>query len=105
MTALGYQCLVEHENNLVKELLQRLFKALENELVIRVIVCLLHNGPVSFRSLGRKLHVNYKRLDKVLKALVNLGIVEVYVVSVSQTKKYKFYSVNEKYAKVLKDII
>lgn len=95
----------EHENNLMKELLRKLFKVLENELAFRVIACLLHNGPVSFRSLGRKLHVNYKRLDKVLKDLVNMGIVEVYVVSVSPDKKYKFYSVNEKYAKVLKDVI
>ncbi|MEM1644558.1 MAG: winged helix-turn-helix transcriptional regulator [Ignisphaera sp.] len=95
----------EHENNLMKELLRKIFKILENELVFRVIVCLLHNGPVSFRSLGRKLHVNYKRLDKALKALVNVGIVEVYVVNVSPTKKYKFYSVSEKYAKILRDVI
>ncbi|MEM1645966.1 MAG: hypothetical protein QXL96_08910 [Ignisphaera sp.] len=94
-----------HVDNLTKELLHKLFKVLENDLTVRVITYLVNNGPVSFRSLGRKLHVNYKRLDKILKALVSVDIVKVYVVSVSPTKKYKFYSINEKYIELLKNIV
>lgn len=95
----------ESENSLAKELLRKLFKVLDDELIIKIIICLHHDGPLSFRSLGRKLHVNYKRLNKALKALLDVGIVEVYIVNVSPTKKYRFYSLNEDYMKMLKDII
>lgn len=95
----------EFKNSSMKELLQKLFKVLDDELIIKIIICLHRDGPLSFRSLGRKLHVNYKRLNKALRSLLDVGIIEVYIVNVSPTKKYRFYSLNENYAKILKDII
>lgn len=94
----------ECRNDLIRELLRKLFRALEDDLVVMIIKCLLHNGPLSFRSLGRKLHVNYKRLNRTLKVLIDAGIVEVYIVNVSPNKRYRFYLLNENYAKILKDI-
>jgi len=89
-----------------RDLLHKLLKVLETDLRIQVLIQLLSSdGPLSFRALGRRVRVNYRKLDEVLKQLVNLGIVEVYTVRVSQDKKYRFYSLNEQYARILKELL
>lgn len=93
-----------YDNDLPKELLQKLFRVFDSEPTIIVIKLLLREGPMSFRAIGRKLRINYKKLDKILKNLIDTNIVEVHVISISPTRRYKFYSLNEKYLHLLKDI-
>ena len=85
--------------------LHSFFRALENDLRVRIVIELLHNGPLSFRALGRRLRVNYRRLNEALKYLVVTDIVRVYIVKVSPVKSYKFYSINETYTPILKTIM
>lgn len=94
-----------HNSDVTKELLKKLFKVFDSEPAVAVIKLLLRDGPMSFRAIGRKLHINYRKLDKILKNLVDTNILEVRIVSVSPTKRYKFYSLNERYLDILRDIV
>lgn len=72
---------------------------------IKVIMQLARESPLSFRALGRRLHANNKRLKRVLERLVEVGIVEVHAVTITPSKKYKFYSLNERYLDALRGVL
>jgi len=64
----------------------------------------LYNGPLSFRVLGRRLKVNYKKLNKTLK-LIFLKIIEVHTFKVGNSKSYHFYSLSREFEEILKKIL
>lgn len=91
--------------SIYRRLLYQLVKSLKNDLRMMVVIELLNNGPLSFRALGRRLRVNYRRLNEALRHLVSTGIVQMYTVRISPTKSYKFYHINEAYLPILKTLL
>uniref|UniRef100_A0A7J3JTM5 ArsR family transcriptional regulator n=2 Tax=Ignisphaera aggregans TaxID=334771 RepID=A0A7J3JTM5_9CREN len=91
--------------NIYRRLLHQLVKSLENDLRMMVVIELLNNGPLSFRALGRRLRVNYRRLNEALRHLASTGIIQVYTVKISPTKSYRFYHVSEAYLPILKTLL
>ncbi|RLG80098.1 MAG: hypothetical protein DRO13_04580 [Thermoprotei archaeon] len=93
------------ENGYYQKVLVLLVKAMEDDIRIRIVIELLYNGPLSFRALGRRLRVNYKKLNEALKKLTVLKIVKIHIFNVSSSRSYKFYSLNEEIEELLKKLL
>lgn len=57
---------------------------------------LWEDKTLSIRALSRRLRCNYLRLEKALNQLEKEGLIVSFAVNISVSKKYKFYSLNEK---------
>ena len=86
----------------------RMILLLKDDLRIKILMLLLVNDTLSFRSIAKKLKVGYKRLDKYLTTMARSGLLEIMKVKVSEDRVYTVYAldvdVKEYLAKILETI-
>jgi len=87
------------------QFIKKLLSAADDNLEICILEELFHNHTLSFRALARRLRVNYKRLNKALRRLVEADLVKVIEVKVSENRVYRFYALKTDIEDLLEDIL
>lgn len=75
---------------------------LRDDIRVAVLMELWEDKSLSIRAFSRRLKCNYSRIEKALRELEKEGLIVSLVVNVSGSRKYKFYSLNEKTLVILK---
>ena len=86
-------------------LVVKLFSLLNDDVRVGIIVILMNDGPLSLRSLARRLRVNHKKLGRNLRKLIATDFIEEMQVKVSDNRVYKVYFIKPEIKEVLKNII
>ncbi|MEB3859584.1 MAG: hypothetical protein LRS43_00070 [Desulfurococcales archaeon] len=83
----------------------RIILMLKDDLRIKILMLLLVNDTLSFRSIAKKLRVGYKRLDRYLNSMARNGLVEIMKVKISEERIYTVYSLEVNFREYLAKII
>ncbi|NPA95969.1 MAG: hypothetical protein GXO32_00020 [Crenarchaeota archaeon] len=86
-------------------LVRMFIDALRDDARIQIVVELVRVGPLSARALSRRLRMNYKRLNKALRDLEVVGLVEAVKVNVSESRAYRFYNIKPNVKIVLEMVL
>ncbi len=88
-----------------RSLVIRLFSLLNDDVRVSIIVILMNDGPLSLRSLARRLRINHKKLSRNLKRLIATNFIEEMQVRVSNSRVYKVYFIKPEVKETLERII
>ena len=88
-----------------ESLVLKLFSLLNDDVRVGIIVILMNDGPLSLRSLARRLKVNHKKLSRNLRKLIVTNFIEEMQIKVSDNRVYKVYFIKPEIKEVLEKII
>lgn len=96
---------LEHITSNAVHIISNLLRALEDDVKLCVIKILLREDMASSKLLTRRLHINYRKLRRNLRPLLEYGIIEEIQIIVSNGRVYRAYRIKDEVKKVLQHLI
>ncbi|MEM1628452.1 MAG: hypothetical protein QXP02_05090 [Desulfurococcaceae archaeon] len=90
---------------ILDDLVKKIMYLLSDDIRIRILRELVVKEALSIRAIARRSHCNYEKVERALKQLEDFGLIQTYVVNVSEHRRYKFYSINKRYESMLRSIL